>query len=58
VDSWDATGWTIGQPLRHGSGTNGCFVDGHARWLPVGEMGRVETDGNGVYWLHYGSADR
>jgi prepilin-type N-terminal cleavage/methylation domain-containing protein/prepilin-type processing-associated H-X9-DG protein len=58
VDSWGATGWTVGRPLRHGSGTNGCFVDGHAHWLPVGQMERVETDGSGAYWLRYGSADR
>jgi prepilin-type processing-associated H-X9-DG protein len=58
VDSWGATGWTIGRPLRHGSGTNGCFVDGHAHWLPVGQIERVETDGSGAYWLRYGSADR
>jgi prepilin-type N-terminal cleavage/methylation domain-containing protein len=58
VDRWDATGWTIKQPLRHGCGTNGCFVDGHAHWLPVGQMRRVDTDGSGLYWSHYGAADR
>jgi prepilin-type N-terminal cleavage/methylation domain-containing protein/prepilin-type processing-associated H-X9-DG protein len=58
VESWGATGWTAERPLRHSGGTNGCFLDGHARWLPAGELGRADTDGSGVYWLHYGSANR
>jgi prepilin-type N-terminal cleavage/methylation domain-containing protein/prepilin-type processing-associated H-X9-DG protein len=54
VDSWDSTGWTVDRPLRHGCGTNVSFVDGHARWLAAGQLGRADTDGRGVYWLHYG----
>jgi prepilin-type N-terminal cleavage/methylation domain-containing protein/prepilin-type processing-associated H-X9-DG protein len=58
VDSWGSTGWTVDHPLRHGAGTNVSFVDGHARWLPAGQLGRTDVDRNGVYCLHYGSADR
>jgi prepilin-type N-terminal cleavage/methylation domain-containing protein/prepilin-type processing-associated H-X9-DG protein len=58
VDSWGSAGWTTAHPLRHGAGTNGSFVDGHARWLPAGELGRTDTNGRGIYWLRYGTADR
>jgi prepilin-type N-terminal cleavage/methylation domain-containing protein len=43
---------------RHRDGINVCFLDRHVRWLPLGEMGRVDTDGHGFYWLHYAAADR
>jgi prepilin-type N-terminal cleavage/methylation domain-containing protein/prepilin-type processing-associated H-X9-DG protein len=58
VESWGATRGTAERPLRHGEGRNGCFVDGHAGWLPAGELGRADTDGRGLYWSHYGAADR
>jgi prepilin-type N-terminal cleavage/methylation domain-containing protein/prepilin-type processing-associated H-X9-DG protein len=58
VENWGATRGTAERPLRHGEGRNGCFVDGHAGWLPAGELGRADTDGRGLYWSHYGAADR
>jgi prepilin-type N-terminal cleavage/methylation domain-containing protein/prepilin-type processing-associated H-X9-DG protein len=58
VESWGATVGTPERPLRHGQGRNGCFVDGHARRLPAGELGRADTNGRGFYWSHYGAADR
>jgi prepilin-type N-terminal cleavage/methylation domain-containing protein/prepilin-type processing-associated H-X9-DG protein len=42
----------------HRGGTNVGFLDGHVRWLPAGELARVDTDGRGSYWLHYAAADR
>lgn len=42
---------------RHGDGANVTFLDGHAGWLRTSEFVRTETDGQGRYWLHYGSAD-
>jgi prepilin-type N-terminal cleavage/methylation domain-containing protein/prepilin-type processing-associated H-X9-DG protein len=43
---------------RHGGGVNAGFVDGHARWLSTGELERVATDGQGLYWFYYSSVDR
>jgi prepilin-type processing-associated H-X9-DG protein len=43
---------------RHRGGINVSFLDGHARWLSVGEMARVDTDGQGFSWFHYAAADR
>jgi prepilin-type processing-associated H-X9-DG protein len=43
---------------RHGDGANVAFLDGHAGWLRTSEFERTETDGQGRYWLHYGSADQ
>jgi prepilin-type N-terminal cleavage/methylation domain-containing protein/prepilin-type processing-associated H-X9-DG protein len=57
VDGWGSTGWTMEAPLRHGGGTNVSFVDGHAGWLAAGQMARADTNGRGVYWLHYGYTD-
>jgi prepilin-type processing-associated H-X9-DG protein len=42
---------------RHGGGVNGGFLDGHVRWLPPGEIERRDTNGQGRYWLHYGTID-
>jgi prepilin-type N-terminal cleavage/methylation domain-containing protein/prepilin-type processing-associated H-X9-DG protein len=43
---------------RHAGGLNVGFVDGHACWLPTGELQRIATDGQGVYWYYYSSVDR
>jgi prepilin-type N-terminal cleavage/methylation domain-containing protein/prepilin-type processing-associated H-X9-DG protein len=43
---------------RHRDGTNVSFLDGHVRWLPAGEIARLDTDGRGFYWLRYAAADR
>jgi prepilin-type processing-associated H-X9-DG protein len=43
---------------RHGDGANAMFLDGHAGWLFTAMFERVDTDGEGRYWLHYGAADR
>jgi prepilin-type N-terminal cleavage/methylation domain-containing protein/prepilin-type processing-associated H-X9-DG protein len=58
VDGWTTTGWRLGPIARHNGGLNAGFLDGHVRWLPVRELGRVDTDGRGSYWFHYASADR
>jgi prepilin-type N-terminal cleavage/methylation domain-containing protein/prepilin-type processing-associated H-X9-DG protein len=58
TDGWTTTGWTMGPVPRHGEGVNAGFVDGHARWLPVGELRRVDTDERGFYGWHYAAADR
>jgi prepilin-type processing-associated H-X9-DG protein/prepilin-type N-terminal cleavage/methylation domain-containing protein len=58
VEGWTTTGWRLGPLVRHGGGLNAGFLDGHARWLPMHELGRVDTDGCGFYWFRYGSADR
>jgi prepilin-type N-terminal cleavage/methylation domain-containing protein len=51
-------GWTSADLTRHRRGMNAAFVEGHARWLTVGEFWRVDTDGSGLYWLRYAAADR
>jgi prepilin-type N-terminal cleavage/methylation domain-containing protein/prepilin-type processing-associated H-X9-DG protein len=43
---------------RHRDGINVSFLDGHVRWLSIGELARVDTDGHGFYWLHYAAADQ
>jgi prepilin-type processing-associated H-X9-DG protein len=43
---------------RHGDGANAAFVDGHARWLGTRAFERVDTDGQGRFWLRFGAADR
>jgi prepilin-type N-terminal cleavage/methylation domain-containing protein/prepilin-type processing-associated H-X9-DG protein len=59
LDGWTSTAGTGTQRvLRHSGGLNAGFVDGHLRWLPSGELYRLETDGHGFYWLHYAAADR
>jgi prepilin-type N-terminal cleavage/methylation domain-containing protein/prepilin-type processing-associated H-X9-DG protein len=58
LDGWTTTGWRLGPIPRHSAGLNVGFLDGHASWLPVRELARVDTDGRGSYWFHYGSADR
>jgi prepilin-type N-terminal cleavage/methylation domain-containing protein/prepilin-type processing-associated H-X9-DG protein len=58
IDSWTERGWAQGGEFRHGRGGNAAFLDGHARWLAAEELQRVDTDGQGRYWLLYGSADR
>jgi prepilin-type processing-associated H-X9-DG protein len=58
TDGWTSTGASQGRLFRHLGGTNAAFVDGHVRWLRVEETRRVETDGRGFHWLHYGTADR
>jgi prepilin-type N-terminal cleavage/methylation domain-containing protein/prepilin-type processing-associated H-X9-DG protein len=57
IDGWTATTLTWRDP-RHIKGSNGCFVDGHCRWLSEGEFSRLETNGRDFYWMHYGTADR
>jgi prepilin-type N-terminal cleavage/methylation domain-containing protein/prepilin-type processing-associated H-X9-DG protein len=58
MDGFTSTFWSRGFEPRHRKGLNVCFLDGHARWLPFGELYRVDTDGQGFYWFHYASADR
>jgi prepilin-type processing-associated H-X9-DG protein/prepilin-type N-terminal cleavage/methylation domain-containing protein len=58
LDGWTTTGWRMGPLPRHDGGLNVAFLDGHARWLPAGELARVDTDGRGFYWFHYAAADR
>jgi prepilin-type N-terminal cleavage/methylation domain-containing protein/prepilin-type processing-associated H-X9-DG protein len=58
LDGWTTTGWRLGPIPRHSGGLNVGFLDGHAAWLPVRDLARVDTDGRGSYWFHYGSADR
>jgi prepilin-type N-terminal cleavage/methylation domain-containing protein/prepilin-type processing-associated H-X9-DG protein len=57
LDGWTTTAWSW-RVSRHGPGGNVCFVDGHARWLSDQEFFRVDTNGRGFCWLHYGAADR
>jgi prepilin-type processing-associated H-X9-DG protein len=58
MDGWTTTRRVLSRASSHGGGTNVSFVDGHTRWVPEAEFWRVDTDGNGIYWLHYGAADR
>jgi prepilin-type N-terminal cleavage/methylation domain-containing protein/prepilin-type processing-associated H-X9-DG protein len=58
IDAWAPTGGRTESRLRHRGGLNAAFVDGHARWLPEDQFWRVTTDGRGLYWLHYATADR
>jgi hypothetical protein len=58
VDGWTTTGWQIGPISRHCGGESAGFMDGHALWLPMRELRRVDTDGRGFYWFHYAAADR
>jgi prepilin-type N-terminal cleavage/methylation domain-containing protein/prepilin-type processing-associated H-X9-DG protein len=58
ADGWTTTEITWGLVVRHGGGVNAAFLDGHARWLPIGELRRVDTDGHSYYWRHYAAADR
>jgi prepilin-type processing-associated H-X9-DG protein/prepilin-type N-terminal cleavage/methylation domain-containing protein len=58
MDGWTTTRRVRSYSAAHGGGTNVSFVDGHARWLSGTEFWRVDTDGNGFYWLHYGTADQ
>jgi prepilin-type N-terminal cleavage/methylation domain-containing protein/prepilin-type processing-associated H-X9-DG protein len=57
MDGLTTTGWT-GRSLRHGAGGNVSFVDGHARWMADAEFFRLDSDGQGFYWMHYGTTDR
>jgi len=58
MDGWTTALGTMGRVPRHTGGMNGGFLDGHAGWLPDGELSRVDTDGRGFYWQHYATADR
>jgi prepilin-type N-terminal cleavage/methylation domain-containing protein/prepilin-type processing-associated H-X9-DG protein len=58
MDGWTTARGTIGRVPRHDGGLNAGFLDGHVRWLPTGEIARLDTDGRGFYWLHYAAADR
>lgn len=58
MDGRTALDWTGGAIWRHSQGLNAAFVDGHARWMRYSEFWRVTPDESGMYWLHYGSADR
>jgi prepilin-type N-terminal cleavage/methylation domain-containing protein/prepilin-type processing-associated H-X9-DG protein len=58
MDGRTAPRWTAGALWRHDAGLNAAFVDGHARWMSYHEFRRVTLDGDGMYWLYYGSADR
>jgi prepilin-type N-terminal cleavage/methylation domain-containing protein/prepilin-type processing-associated H-X9-DG protein len=58
VESWGSSGWSNSAKLRHGTGMNAAFVDGHAQWMAAEKLPATETDGNGFYWLRYGTADR
>jgi len=58
LEGWTTTGWRLAPVLRHRAGTNAAFLDGHARWLPAPEIGRVDSDGRGAYWFRYAAADR
>jgi prepilin-type processing-associated H-X9-DG protein/prepilin-type N-terminal cleavage/methylation domain-containing protein len=58
LDGWTTTGWRLGPIPRHGGGLNVGFLDGHAAWLSIGEMARLDTDGRGFYWLHFAAADQ
>src|SRR5262249_15373756 len=58
MDGWTTTRRVASGSSSHGRGTNISFVDGHARWVSETEFWRVDTDGNGISWLHYGAADR
>jgi len=57
IDGWTATTLTW-RDHRHSEGSNGCFVDGHCRWLSEAEYSRLDTNGRDFYWMHYGTADR
>jgi prepilin-type N-terminal cleavage/methylation domain-containing protein/prepilin-type processing-associated H-X9-DG protein len=58
VDGYTTTQQTWTAMGRHNRGTNAGFVDGHVRWLPPGELARIDTDGRGFHWRHYAAADR
>jgi prepilin-type N-terminal cleavage/methylation domain-containing protein/prepilin-type processing-associated H-X9-DG protein len=58
VDGWATVSWEGADLRRHGEGMNACFVDGHTRWLKGEEFWRMDTNGQGFYWMHYAAADR
>jgi prepilin-type processing-associated H-X9-DG protein len=59
VDGWTTTGWRLGPLPRHWGGLNVGFLDGHARRLPMPELGHVDADENGGrFWFRYAAADR
>jgi prepilin-type N-terminal cleavage/methylation domain-containing protein/prepilin-type processing-associated H-X9-DG protein len=58
MDGYTATKITWGFVTRHQHGVNAAFLDGHARWLALRELYRVDTDGRGFYWHRYAAADR
>jgi prepilin-type N-terminal cleavage/methylation domain-containing protein/prepilin-type processing-associated H-X9-DG protein len=58
MDGWTTTGRTATHSTSHDGGSNVSFSDGHARWLLDTDLWRVDTNGRGSFWLHYGAADR
>jgi prepilin-type N-terminal cleavage/methylation domain-containing protein/prepilin-type processing-associated H-X9-DG protein len=59
VDGWTATQLScIPDEPRHMDGINVGFVDGHARWMTLGEFWRVRSDDGGFHWYQHLSADR
>jgi prepilin-type processing-associated H-X9-DG protein len=58
IDGWTTTRWSGESRPRHGGWLIAAFVDGHVGWLTRKQLGRVERDDQGRYWLVYGSAHR
>ncbi len=53
TDGYTTTRAARGLVLRHLGGTNAAFLDGHAKWLPEGELMRTErTAGGAVFYSH------
>jgi prepilin-type N-terminal cleavage/methylation domain-containing protein/prepilin-type processing-associated H-X9-DG protein len=58
MDGYTTTQTTWSHVIRHGAGTNVCFLDGHMKWLTPEELERVDTDASGAFWFHYVAVDR
>jgi prepilin-type N-terminal cleavage/methylation domain-containing protein/prepilin-type processing-associated H-X9-DG protein len=58
LDGWTTTREIVTLFVRHSEGTNGAFLDGHARWVTLDRAYEVVQDEAGVCWYRYISADR
>jgi prepilin-type N-terminal cleavage/methylation domain-containing protein/prepilin-type processing-associated H-X9-DG protein len=57
-DGFTTGGWTSMDLRRHRGGFIAGFIDGHAKWLTIGEFWGVGQEASGAYYLHYVAADR
>jgi prepilin-type N-terminal cleavage/methylation domain-containing protein/prepilin-type processing-associated H-X9-DG protein len=58
MDGFTSTEIARGFEARHSGGLTLAFLDGHARWMPLRELYRVDSDESGYHWYRYASADR
>jgi prepilin-type N-terminal cleavage/methylation domain-containing protein/prepilin-type processing-associated H-X9-DG protein len=57
MDGFTSTEIARGFEARHSGGLTLAFLDGHARWMPLRELYRIDDDGSGFYWYHYANTD-